>query len=737
MPLLLKFNKAKIKSFQAGGSTQFYATAGFNASPTKFAVYNPGKLLEAYKPDLSESPETKVKKEATKPAEFKFDGKGHELDNIIGNQVMSQALQKIRDARSLNMSEQVVAEAEQDAAMLLANISNQKEQSLKQTELTYADVIKENLAGTNYVFNNGKYFGTNYFIDKDGQGKAVDKEMDAFEFAELLKKNEKLKEEGKKPESIFVPMDYNSLFEKRNSKYTSINGGNAMTDGKSGDEIISTIAAGGMGVEKAKKFLEESFNKLGEDKQAELKATSSSIQGVASTSSSTEKYGNNLEQLKRLEDQWGRALEPRVKNALERQAWNNVIGSGIANLAEDKGKRDEQLRQLVAIEYTKILKSVLDPKISIEYSNSALNKAIIKAGSEGGAGVDKFNIGKYLLDPYSADKKTQSLVEFIPNEQLKDVSITAKKPTTKLTLTAASGKAISKEEQAKIDEEEKLKVNTNLTAVIKIKEAGNATKYLGDRSAEIADPKNKIDEDKRYLRVGDFGVTGAPVSSIKNARTLNNIQLGDALQDMVILKEKGMQIAWMPVYRKATTVGNRPVGEDEFALNPGPEEETKLKEFINAYEKERSALDAKATAQQIDPKELGRQVGQLNDLYKDQFSKYKIEPYYVITVGYNTEDLPENQELRNNIYKISTGIINRNDARKMSADFGKYADIKDYWFTDDYRTMQVFIPLPGGSELQIASGEKVTNKDNQIIEQQVENLKDKTIVAPGSQVGKQ
>jgi len=83
MPLLLKFNKAKIKSFQAGGSTQFYATAGFNASPTKFAIYNPGKLLEAYKPDLSESPETKVKKEATKPAEFKFDGKGHRLDNEI------------------------------------------------------------------------------------------------------------------------------------------------------------------------------------------------------------------------------------------------------------------------------------------------------------------------------------------------------------------------------------------------------------------------------------------------------------------------------------------------------------------------------------------------------------------------------------------------------------------------------------------------------------------------------
>jgi hypothetical protein len=737
MPLLLKFNKAKIKSFQAGGSTQFYATAGFNASPTKFAIYNPGKLLEAYKPDLSESPETKVKKEVTKPAEFKFDGKGHKLDNEIGNQVISKALQKIRDARSLNMSEQVVAEAEQDAAMLLANISNQKEQSLKQTELTQANVITENLAGTNYVFNNGKYFGTNYFIDKDGQGRAVDKEMDAFEFADLLIKNEKLEKEGKKPESVFVPMDYNSLFEKRNSKYTSINGGNAVTDGKSGDEIISTIAANGMGVEKAKKFLNESFDRLGENQQAELKATSSSIQGVASTSSSTEKYGNNLAQLQRLEDQWGIALEPRVKNALKRQAWNNVIGSKISTLSEDKSKRDEQLDELVAIEYTKILKSVLDPKIKVEYSNAALNKEIVKNALGSGADVDKFNIGKYLLDVYNADKKTQSLSEFIPSEQLDQIAITANKPSTKLTLTAATGKALSKEEQEKINEEEKLKVNKNIAINIKMKEAPNASKYLNDRSAEIADPKYKTDEDKRYLRVGDLSLSGSPISSIKNARTLNNIELGNNISDMVILPEKGMQIAWMPVYRKNDTVGTRPVGEDEFALNPGPEEEIKLKEFISSYEKERANLDILVAAKQIEPKELGEKVSQLNDLYKAQFEKYKIEPYYVVTVGYNEEEVPGNQDLKDNLYKVSTKMIDGSETSAISKEFAKYAEIKDeVWRTDNYRTMQVFIPLPGGSELQIASGEKVSNKDNQIIEQQAKNLKDKTIVGPNSQVGR-
>jgi hypothetical protein len=534
MPLLLKTKKDLVKSFQAGGSTGFYATAGFN--PVQRPIYNPGALLKAYKPNIQDAKVSKEKE--SKPAEFKFDGEGHKLDNEVGNQVINDALNKVLLARQYNRPESEINALEQQVAIKLSEINNAKRRSLELTQNTEKQVLgTDNKASGNLVFNNGNYFGTYKKRNPDNTISVEDKEMNVFDFADLAEKNIKLISEGKKPNEAFQPITYDELFRKRNNEYTSI--GSDPNDPKNGDKIISTIASGGMGVDAAKHYLQETFAQLGKTDQSELKKLSERTDGVSSTSAVEEKYANNKEQLRDLEAQWKHLLDPKVKNALKREAWNNVLNNNIGSLPKDKKEREERLNQLAEIEYTTILKGVLNPKIIQSRGSKSVDTELDKLGSDDAGGTE----GLTKLDHYMSD--------FLGEQ--KDLSFESFVETSKLA--------------------KDLKGNKNLMTTIPATNATSATGWVGKKVSEKEenhniDVANGAEEDKaRPIAVKFSELVGddknpSPFSSesLNNAVYITGDKISaDIKARSIVLPGSDTDIVYMPVDKDSgkTIVGSK------------------------------------------------------------------------------------------------------------------------------------------------------------------------------------
>lgn len=394
MPLLLKFKKDLVKSFQYGGSTSFFATAGFN--PVQRPVYNPGALLGAYAPQLS--PQAGIPKEAkSEPFKLDFTGKGHNNDETVASDSMQSIYNKYQAALVAGVD---TTQLEAEMAFRQHTINNAKNNSLLITAEAKKSALDEGKAGDNYVFQDGYFWGTKKEKGKDGKWTNVDQKVPAEEFISLVVDNKDKKDVN----SVFIPLTYNQAFNKRNSspenEYLFTNG----------DKVVSEILASGMGNAKANSSLDELFAGLGGEDKSKLINSVSKANGATEGTMTSSSYEDNINNLNEVQSLMRDFIDPKIKNAVERQAWLN-IPSDILGKAKDL-PADEKSKLLDG-EFKKQYINILSAKLGIRRKTSEKEGVSMKTlvdklknkADSGDAGDALDKIPTYVTDLNGEDFK--------------------------------------------------------------------------------------------------------------------------------------------------------------------------------------------------------------------------------------------------------------------------------------------------------------------------------------------
>jgi hypothetical protein len=509
-------------------------------------------------------------------------------------------------------------------------------------------------------------------------------------------------------------MTYEELFEKRNSEYTSIPYDSRIEP--NGDKIISTIANMGMGMEKVKDELRNSFNSLGETKVSQIIKFSEKIGDQSSIKLSEDFYTTNAPQLASVFKEWKNSLSDITKNTISRQAWNNVLANSDKRktLSEDKEKRDKQLGDYVNKEYTDILLDIIDSKRKYTIKDKDVTNQILDLAASGSSAETKTPEAGVVLDVLIGDPIKKPFVEtlVVNNQFVKKSTIKYKRPTNWTLLPKATQEFIIKEEE----EANRLDPNKNILTSVKSQKAPATTKI---KNAKIVEAK----KDKLWVSLADMstGVTTGDnsktgFSNIGDATTLNNINIGKFADKISVTEEGEVYITWLPV--------NKSTGD--MMLSGDNEEETAaLALNIQNYNKNLEAAQKKYKADQ-DAKEFGEIIDNLNTEFNEKFGNYEMKMFQQIQVGIDLRVIGDD-DIKEKLKKVATNEFDANsfadgstmDNYNISLNGGGF-NIRD---NDQIRKIDVFVPVSNIASLRELGGGLVYTPDMYIKQLMTEDYK--------------
>lgn len=697
MPLLFKSKKDLVKSFQYGGSTNFYATAGFK--PTQRPIYNPGALLQVYAPKIPAAA-TSLPKEDKSILKLDFEGKGHNNDESAAIDIMKQKYDNYKNAVAHNMNPDYLNTLESDMMFTQRSLNNSKNNSLELTKEAKKEAFDNNKASGNLIFKDGNFFGTLSKKNKDGKWESIDTEIPADEYYSLISDNKT--KDNNAINTYFVPETYNQAFNKRHNS----NSQEYMFS--NGDKIVSTILQQGMGNEKALIELNNIFAGLGEEKKAQVVSSAKKANGILEATTSQESYADNLKNLKASGALIDKFVDPKIKSAVERQAWLNMPSSVFEKA---KNLEPQQKKQLFKIEadkqYWNIISDMLDIRKKTSESEGTTVKDMIdrlpKEGSGSGSEKSTPEAGP-VLDILVGDPKDNFLETLVINkDDLKKSSLSIKLPSNWALLNPIVVEKITQENEA----DSQLDPDKNIASSLKVQKAISATKIKNEKLLEA----RSRDKGTGYLSLSDLSLGETAFSNVSEAQTLNNVNIGKYADNISVSESGDVNITWMPFEKES----------GRFLLSGEDKDKTKeLSEAIQIYNKTIAEAKRRFQLPDKDPQKIsanrfGEIIDENDSDFTSRFKDYKMKPFHQLKVGIDIPAIVKDEREKERLLKVASPELDSNSFIEGSTMYNYNKSLNGGFFNfsdnDDIRYIDVFIPIPHIAQLREIAGKNVYTPD--------------------------
>jgi hypothetical protein len=663
MPLLLKFKKDRIKSFQFGGVTNFYST--YTVKEAQQPKYNPGALLEAYSPMKAGAAEAaKEKPKEIKAPKIETAGFGHSNDNLYSQDLVKKELDKLYDMYEYDRPAVEIARQESNIATLQNILNTANKNFQDNTSKVRTEVIDKNEASQNFIYTNNDFnnidgeFWVTHVKEENGKVIKQDKKVSATDYYIKLNENQKLLEENKSPKDYFVKNTYNEGFHKRETDSNYLQ--------EQGNDFVTNILSGGLNPDKAVEELQKKFQNLGKEDVGKTITLLNKTEGKTSGTSEKDYSSDNIKELQAVLDSFGQHIDVKVQNALMARAWQSINTNELNDVIEKHKDDDEkvkksniknELKNLVYTKYSNILQKVVDPKRQIKSVESDSLKELEdkqKLFADAGVGKSEKELAEEVADIIAGEKQNKNILY------------------ETIGINTASDVKREDDENSK----NRLNINTTLAASLPVVKAIQAKRIVQGKYDKIVENNTDKNKEKREFTLSNLessGLNDPGLANLDNAITADGFNLKKYLSNIAVDVNEPILITWMPMKVELDKDG-QPTTNYETIFGEDPKTQKELQEYVKKFEQKQKDVLVKIKDKTLSEEGGNKELEDLNKEFSSKFSNWKMFPCWTIPTI-----IPES----NKVFTDENGTGQTAEERKETSDYAKIMRVATKNLTSD------------------------------------------------------